>query len=315
MSERRKLRVGTRKSQLALAQTESVIQALVAKDSNIQAEVVPMLTTGDRSRSTPADAPRDKNDWILELEAELVSNNIDIAVHSGKDVPVEVHSETELIPVLERADARDVLVLGPSLREQLGESSGKFPLQRLTAGVRVGTSSLRRKAQILVAQKEVEVVPIRGNVPTRLRKLEEGEVDALVLAAAGLNRLNIQAEGVFQLEPVQMLPAMNQGTLLVQCLRGDSEITGLLESISDPETRAACLLERTFIRLIGADCGSAVGVYAECRGENIEASGRVFAKDGSRMLEHSVSGKAEQAEELGSALGKVLIEQGAQSLL
>jgi hydroxymethylbilane synthase len=269
------LRLGTRGSALALAQARWVAARLPE-----QVEIVEVTTAGDLQR-----AAGDKSRWTGALEQALLAGEIDAAVHSAKDVPAELAGGTAIVAVPAREDPRDVLV-------------GAASLGALPAGARIGTSALRRRAQLLAARSDIEVVELRGNVDTRLRKLAAGEVDALVLAAAGLARLGRDDVPIAQLEGDVFVPAPGQGCLLVQ---GRAEMR--LDGVDDPDARAALTAERAVAARLGASCHTAIGVHAGPSGL------RAFAglPDGSEWL-------VDEAPE-ADALAERMLAAGAADLL
>jgi hydroxymethylbilane synthase len=274
------VRIATRGSALALAQATWVAERL-----DPPAELVPIVTSGDRRRAVD-----DKREWVLELEEALLRGDADLAVHSAKDVPVERPDALALVAAPPRADPRDALC-------------GAESLDALPEGARVGTSSLRRIAQLRARRPDVEVVEVRGNVDTRLRKLADGEVDALILAAAGLERLGRLGEAGALLD---FVPAAGQGTLMVEARAGDITAREALAHLRDEPTQLSLATERAVVAALGADCRSAVGVHAE--GTRVRAF--VGAVDGSRWIADEVEGE-EGAAELASRLLAV----GAQELL
>ena len=278
------LRIGTRGSALALAQARTVAEALGG-------ELVTITTAGDVNR-----AAGDKSRWTGALEQALLAGEIDLAVHSAKDVPGELAEGTELVAAPPRADPRDVLVGAPDLNA-------------LPAGSRVGTSALRRRAQLLAARPDLDVVELRGNVDTRLRKLREGEVDALVLAAAGLERLGV-AEGV----PLDFVPAPGQGILALQARAGDDRAihSGLLH----PRTFGCLLAERAAVVALGATCHTPVGVHAVVTHEyRMRLQGFAGRPDGSEWVLDEHESDADTPEEAGRELAQRMLAAGAGEIL
>ena len=233
-----KLIAGTRGSDLALAQTRKVLAVLQSLNASMEFEAKVVTTSGDlRSRST-REALDDKKEWILELEEQLLAGEIDLAVHSAKDVPIDIEQGTTVCPVLERGPFADVLVLK-------GKQQG-FDLSVLGEGAAVGTSSLRRASQLLNARPDLSVAPLRGNVPTRIEKLSRiPELDAIVLAEAGIARLEIDVS-FKRLSPQEFLPAVNQGILLVQYCEGDQRVSDLVAELVHEPTYYAWEAERAF---------------------------------------------------------------------
>ena len=296
MSAGRPLRIGTRRSALALTQARSVAAALTALGQ--QAELVEITTTGDRGAGAG-----DKARWVKELDAALLAGEIDLAVHSAKDVPGELPDGLEIAAVPLRADPRDVLC-------------GADSLDALPAGARIGTSSLRRRAQLLAARDDLEIVELRGNVGTRLDKLAAGECDALVLALAGLVRLDRAADAGDALDPERFVPAPGQGTLAVQARRGDVRIAPALTPLTDPGTLAALQAERALCRELGASCATPVGALATADGAGgLSVSAFVGLPDGSAWVADRLDGPACDPAGLGRIVARRLLSAGAGDLL
>jgi hydroxymethylbilane synthase len=307
------LRVGTRGSALALAQARWVAERLA------DAEIVEITTSGDR-----AQAVGDKSRWVDAIEAALTAGEIDLAVHSAKDVPGELAEGCELVATPPRAAAEDVLVRAAAGAATGGGAPG---FGGLPTGARVGTSSLRRRAQILAARPDLEVVELRGNVDTRLRKLDAGEVDAVVLAAAGLARLGIGRA----VERLDVVPAPGQGTLAIEARADDARVRAAVAAVHDPATFAALAAERAAVRVLGATCHTPVGIHAS--GGTIR--GFAGLPDGSAWVADEVAGEggaelarrtmaAEVGEGLarrtmaaedGEALARRMLAAGAGELL
>jgi hydroxymethylbilane synthase len=284
------LRLGTRASALALVQAEAVAAAL--RGAGTEVEIVTVTTLGDRGA-----AVGDKSRWVSELERALLERRVDLAVHSAKDVPTELPAGLALVAVPPRADARDAIC-------------GAAGLGALPARARVGTASLRRTAQLRAAREDLEVVELRGNVDTRLRKLAEGQVDALVLALAGLERLGRAEAATATLE--QFVPAAGQGALALEARVGELA-PELLAPVSDPEAMAGLLAERTLVHRLGASCHTPVGAHARrvARGE-LELVGWVGLPDGSEWLRDAVTGPE---AEVGAICAERMLAAGARELL
>jgi hydroxymethylbilane synthase len=280
------VRIGTRGSALALAQARQVAALL----SGSQA-LVEVTTSGDRRGSDAGDKER----WVRELDAALIAGEVDCAVHSAKDVPARIPAGIAIAAVPQRADPRDALC-------------GAGSLSALPAGARVGTSSLRRTAQLRALREDLSVVELRGNVDTRLRRLAEGQYDAIVLAAAGLGRLGRSAEGV-ALE--ELLPAAGQGCLAVTTRAGEEERVAALR---DDASMRALLAERAVVRTLEADCHTPVAAYASPRPDGrLALRAFVGAVDGSSWVRDELSG--EEPEELGAEVARRLLSAGAREVL
>jgi hydroxymethylbilane synthase len=258
------IRVGTRGSALALAQA-----AWVAHRLSAPTQLVTVVTAGDQGRSE-----LDKSRWVSELERALLDEEIDVAVHSAKDVPAQLAEGLELVAIPPRADARDVICGAPSL-------------EALFDGARVGTSSLRRTAQLRAIRPDLEVVPVRGNVDTRLRKLAEGECDALVLARAGLERLGRLAEAQGVLEA--LVPAAGQGALALEARR-DGLLTESLRELGDPQATVCVQAEREVVRGLGASCHTPLGIHGQLVGDRLELRAWLGLPDGSHWIADRVVG-------------------------
>ncbi|MBV9173527.1 MAG: hydroxymethylbilane synthase [Chloroflexi bacterium] len=289
----RVIRVGTRASALARVQTQSVVDSLLAL-GEFQVEIVPITTGGDRSQST--NKPTD--DWgtgvfVKELEAALLREDIDIAVHSLKDLPPLIPTELTLAAFPIREDPLDVLV-----------TTGGVHLDELEPGARVGTSSARRVAFLRAVRPDLQYLPIRGNVETRLRKMTDGEYSAVVLASAGLRRLDLEVASVV-LEPELLPPAPGQGALAIQARAGDREILGLVEPLHDPVTAAAVRAERRLMALLDGGCRLPVGALATPEGTALHLLGG-YAADQESIRIDRVSGDFAQPEIVAETLAQRL---------
>ena len=288
------MRVGTRGSALALAQARLVADRLDG------AELVPMTVTGDRGERSPKVA--DKSRWVIELEEALLDGSIDLAVHSAKDVPGELAPGLAILGVPARADARDALC-------------GAAALADLPEGARVGTSSLRRRAQLLAARPDLAVADMRGNVDTRLRRLAEGAWDAVVLALAGLERLDRAAEAGAALDLEAFVPAPGQGTLAVEGRAGDEEARAALAELNDPAALATLLAERAVVTDLGATCRTPVGAHAELAGDELRLRAWVGLPDGSSWVRDELTAPAQDPAALGREVAARLRAAGAGELL
>jgi hydroxymethylbilane synthase len=280
------IRVGTRGSTLALAQARWVADRL---GDNV--ELVTITSAGDLGADVG-----DKSRWVSELERALLERRIDLAVHSAKDVPSELAPGLELVAIPERADARDAICGAPSL-------------QSLAPGARVGTSSLRRTAQIRAVRRDLDVVPVRGNVDTRLRKLAGGEVDALVLALAGLQRIGRGEDAAGVLD--ELVPAAGQGALALEARAGSIEVA---EALRDPLASACVGAERELVGALGASCNTPVGAHARpLGGGEIELTAWIGLPDGSEWMSDELRGAADSG--LGLTVADRLLATGARGLL
>ena len=298
--------VGTRASPLARAQTARVVERLQAAWPGVYAETVAIVTTGDRTQESGEPLPEigGKGLFTAELERALRAGEIDIAVHSLKDLPTEEVEGIAVAAVCEREDVRDCLVA----RDGLG-------FHELPAGARVGTSSLRRGAQLRALRHDVEIASVRGNVDTRIRKVHEGELDAVVLAAAGVRRLGLGDAVTEWFEPETFLPAPGQGALAIQCRAEDeSAVHTLLIAIDDPVARGTTTAERAFLRALDAGCTAPVAAYAtHVEGtEHVHLNGLVASVDGHEVVR--VEGEGEP-EEVGARLAREALAVGAAGIL
>jgi hydroxymethylbilane synthase len=298
----RPLRLGTRGSALAKAQSTDVAEQ-IEKALNRPVELVEIATSGDRS-SAPI-AQLGVGVFVSALRDALLTEQIDLAVHSYKDLPTAPAEGLTIAAVPVRADPRDALITRDGL-----------PLASLPSGSRIGTGSPRRVAQLLALGYGLECVPLRGNVDTRLRKVADGELDGVVLAAAGLNRLGRGAEITELLDPMLMLPAPAQGALAVECRTGDATLVAQLAALDHAATHAAVRAERALLAALEAGCSAPVGALAEVTEDNeVYLRGAVIAVDGSDAVRLSSTGTPSDAEAIGRRLAALLIDDGADSLM
>jgi hydroxymethylbilane synthase len=301
------LRVGTRASRLALWQTDYVASELQRHWPTVQVERVPITTLGDRVTTVALSKIGDKGIFTRELEDGLRARTIDLAVHSLKDLPTELAPDLEIGAVLARDDPRDVLVAAHGLE-----------LSTLPAGARVGTSSLRRRAQLAAARPDLDIVDIRGNVPTRLDKISRGDVDAVLLAFAGLKRLGLESRISEVLDPEDFLPAPGQGALAVQIRRGDDRLVRLLTPLDHGPTRLATTTERALLGYLEGGCQVPVGALAEFEGPTVRLRAVVASPDGHAVVKRRATASVaslRDALDLGEALGRDLLDAGARGIL
>ncbi|MFY8301117.1 hydroxymethylbilane synthase [Pseudoalteromonas sp. SS15] len=298
------LRIATRKSALALWQAEFVKAELERFHSDLTVELVPMSTQGDIILDTPLAKIGGKGLFVKELEQAMLDGRADIAVHSMKDVPVEFPEGLELNTICEREDPRDAFV------------SNKYKsLDELPQGAVVGTSSLRRQCQVRALRPDLDIRDLRGNVNTRLAKLDNGDYDAIILAAAGLLRLEMPERIADFIEPETSLPANGQGAVGIECRSDDERVKALLAPLEHTETRIRVLAERAMNRRLEGGCQVPIGAYALVNGDQVHIRGLVGAVDGSEILRDEVSGSVENAEQLGVQLAEQLLAQGADKIL
>ncbi len=298
------VRIATRKSPLAMWQAEFVRDALIKLHPDLQIELVKMSTQGDKILDTPLAKVGGKGLFVKELEQGMLAGDADIAVHSMKDVPVEFPEGLHLPVVCKREDPRDAFV-----------SNDYQSIDDLPQGAKVGTSSLRRECQLRTYRPDLEVLPLRGNVNTRLAKLDAGNYDAIILATAGLKRLGFDDRIKSRLAPEQSLPAIGQGAVGIETRVDDEEINALIAPLRCPETWIVVSAERALNKRLAGGCQVPIAGYALLENDEIWLRGLVGRPDGSEMLRAEVKGKAEDAESLGVALAEGLLAQGADKIL
>ncbi|MCH8538077.1 MAG: hydroxymethylbilane synthase [Alkalimonas sp.] len=298
------IRIATRKSALALWQAYYVKAELERHHAGIQVELVPMSTQGDKILDTPLAKIGGKGLFVKELEAALLDGRADIAVHSMKDVPVAFPDGLMLPTICPREDPRDAFV-----------SNQYKALSELPAGAVVGTSSLRRQCQLKAQRPDLQIRDLRGNVNTRLAKLDQGDFDAIILAAAGLLRLDFASRIASLLEPETSLPANGQGAVGIECRADDSKTQQLLAALHHQDTADRVLAERAMNRRLQGGCQVPIGAYAVLDGDALWLRGLVGSLDGSQILQAQAKAPRTQAESLGIEVAEQLLAQGAASLL
>ena len=298
------LRIATRKSQLALWQAEHVALLLRRAHAGLRVELVPMSTKGDQILDRSLAAIGGKGLFIKELEIALEEKHADIAVHSMKDVPGELPRGFTIAAVLERADPRDALLAAKAER-----------VEDLPQGARVGTSSLRRQAQLLAVRPDLRIEALRGNVNTRVGRLDNGELDAIILACAGLIRMGWESRITGRLAPSAFVPAVGQGVIGIECRSDDAHTCSLLEVLNHAHTRTVLDAERAFAGRLGGSCQSPIAAYGTLTGNRLTLDGLVAEPDGSRLLRDSMSGSADQPRRLGEQLADRVLAAGAGPLL
>jgi hydroxymethylbilane synthase len=302
-----KIVIGTRGSKLALWQTNWVKGELEKRHAGLQVEIRIISTKGDRvlDVSLPKLGEQGKGLFTKELEDAIFEHRVDIAVHSLKDLPTELPAGLHVAAICEREDVRDALVA----------RGGVKSFNDLARGAVLGTSSLRRQAQIRAARPDLVIEPIRGNVDTRLRKLDSGEFDAIVLAAAGLHRLGFEDRITERLSEELVLPAVGQGALAIESRSDDGSVNEIVGSLDHKDTRLACNAERAFLRGLGGGCLVPIAGRARVQADGLSLSGLVASPDGSEMISGHRSGAAEDAESIGKRLAGEMIDQGADRIL
>ena len=298
------IRIATRKSPLAMWQAEHVQAALVAAHPGLQVELLGMTTRGDKILDTPLAKIGGKGLFVKELEVGMLEGTADIAVHSMKDVPVEFPEGLHLAVILEREDPRDAFVC-----------NDYDSIEELPQGARLGTASLRRQCQISTYRPDLEILPLRGNVNTRLAKLDSGEYDAIILAAAGLKRLGFDQRIRVALTPQQSLPAIGQGAIGIECRSDDERVHALLEPLHHEQTAICVAAERAMNERLNGGCQVPIAGYATLDGDKLSMSGLVGEPDGSRIIHEQLIGGVEDAAAIGARIAESLLDQGANEIL
>jgi hydroxymethylbilane synthase len=298
------LKIGTRSSRLALAQSEWVKIKIEEQYPEIRVELVPIKTKGDRILNAPLSRIGGKGLFVKEIEEALFRKEIDLAIHSMKDLPAEMPSGLRLAVFPQREDPRDALI-----------SLAGHDIAALPAGAHVATGSLRRVAQLLALRPDLKIEPLRGNVDTRLKKLESGEFDAMILAVAGLKRLGLITRANCILAPETFLPAIGQGALGIEARAEDQTTRDLLAFLNHPETEYAVRAERAFLKKLQGGCQVPIAGYACLEHGQIVLKGMVAELDGSKLIKDSIQGTVAQCENLGITLAERLLAEGADKIL
>jgi hydroxymethylbilane synthase len=291
--------VGTRGSKLALTQTKWVISQLQKHHPDIEFEIQIIKTTGDRVQDQPLDKIGEKGLFTKEIEDKLLSKEIDLAVHSMKDMPSVVPAGIKFSYVPKREDARDVLIL----------KEGYSDLGSLPHGSKIGTGSKRRKYQLLKHRPDLQIMPIRGNVDTRIRKMKEEGLDGIVLAAAGLHRMELKELISYYIPVELMVPSPSQGALALEVRENDDETEKLLKPLHDTVTETQITAERAFLRVINGGCHMPVGAYCTVDEETITLSALFGDEEGNKLVYMSERGMANEAEKIGCALANKMLKE------
>ena len=298
------LRIATRKTPLALWQAEHVRTRLQALHAGLRVELLTMSTRGDRILDSPLAKIGGKGLFVKELEQGMLEGRADIAVHSMKDVPADLPDGLCIAAILEREDPQDAFV------------SGQYPsIDALPEGARVGTSSLRRQCQLRARRPDLEILDLRGNVGTRLAKLDAGDYDAIILACAGLKRLGLEARITTALAPEVMLPAIAQGVIGIESSCDDARVKALIEPLNHAVTWQRTQAERAMNATLAGGCQAPVAGYSVIDSKVIELRGLVGRPDGSEIIRGGISGPAEAAQALGTQLAEELLSRGARPIL
>jgi hydroxymethylbilane synthase len=301
--------IGSRGSKLALWQAEWVRARLKALDAGVSVRIEILKTKGDVMHDVPLATIGGQGAFTKELEVALLERRIDVAVHSLKDLPTVIPERLSITATPAREDPRDALVL------RADSDARNASIKNLPAGATVGTSSLRRIAQLKHLRPDVRIKELRGNVDTRLRKLDAGEYDALILASAGLRRLGLESRISAAIEAEEMLPAVSQGALGIETREGDASTNASVSLLDDPQTRAAVLAERALLRTLGGGCQVPIAAHATVAGGRIRLDGLVASLDGGEVIRDSIEGDATEAVRVGDELAARLLERGAGVLL
>jgi hydroxymethylbilane synthase len=298
------IRIATRQSPLALWQANFIKQQLTYFHPRLMVELIPIMTQGDIILDTPLAKIGGKGLFVKQLEHALLNDQADIAVHSMKDIPVEFPKGLALTTICCREDPRDAFV-----------SNNYQSLAQLPANAIVGTSSLRRQSQLRATYPHLTIRDLRGNVGTRLQKLDNGEYDAIILAAAGLTRLGLTARITQALEITDMLPAVGQGAIGIESRLNDSAISTLLAPLDDPSTRFCIVAERAFNETLQGGCQVPIGCHATLNQDTLHIRGLISCLDGSKTIKAEITGKANDADQLGRKLATLLLNDGADAIL
>ncbi|GAB4335509.1 MAG: hydroxymethylbilane synthase [Desulfobulbaceae bacterium] len=301
---RKEIRIGTRASLLAVTQSTWVKEQIENHHPGTRVELVKITTKGDKILDVPLAKVGGKGLFVKEIEDALLDGRADLAVHSMKDVPTDLPAGLHLGVVTERENPRDAFL-----------SNKCKSILDLPEGAKVGTSSLRRKSQLACLRPDLVIEDLRGNLDTRLRKLDEGQYDAIILAAAGLNRLGMADRITSLFEPDQMLPAIGQGALGLELRTDDAELLEGISFLNHPPTAVAVTAERAFLLRLEGGCQVPIGAFATAEGDSVTLHGLIASVDGSEILRESVTGPATDAAVLGTGLAETLLDRGGRRIL
>jgi hydroxymethylbilane synthase len=300
----KELRIGTRGSQLALYQANWVKEKLIQTHPHLKVTLITIKTTGDKIQDAPLAKIGGKGLFVKEIEEALILKRVDLAVHSIKDVPTELPKELHLSAITRREDPRDVFISkdGKNLRE-------------LQQGAKIGTSSLRRQAQLLHFRGDLELIPLRGNLDTRLKKLEKMNMDGIILAMAGVKRLGFESR-ITEIIPTEIsLPAIGQGALGIETRKGDKEVEERIHFLNDLPSAIAISAERAFLKKLEGGCQVPIAAFARIIDSTIHIDGLVGTIDGKRLIKHHLEGPIDQGVLLGTELAEILLGKGAKEIL
>lgn len=297
------IKIGTRKSLLALAQSTGIQAEIEAFHSDVKVDLVKLLTKGDKILDVPLAKVGGKGLFVKELEDAMLNHDADIAVHSMKDVPAELPEGLHLGIITKRQDPRDAFI-----------SNNYKTLSELPQGAKVGTSSLRRRSQLAVMRPDIVIEDLRGNLDTRLKKLDEGQYDAIILAAAGLNRLKLDRASSY-FEPTEMLPAVGQGAVGIELRVADKDLLEGLMFLDHRDTTVAVTAERAFLLRLEGGCQVPIAGYCQVNGDEITLTGLVASIDGKQIIKKASTGAADQAAAIGRALAEEILDLGGRAIL
>ena len=298
------IKIGTRGSKLALTQANLVADSLKKEDSGITIEICVIKTSGDIMQDVSLTKIGGKGVFVKEIEDALLSGNVDLAVHSMKDVPTEIPAGLTFAAIIKREDARDVLV-----------SKNNTKMEFMPRGARIGTGSMRRSAQLLAILPDLAIVSLRGNLETRLKKIETENLQGVILAAAGMKRLGLAGK-ISQYLPIEtMLPAVGQGALGLEIREADNELKIILAKLNHAPTAAEITAERSFLRHLGGGCLLPIAAFGKLEGDKLTLTGLVAAQNGSSVIRDKVRGAIAEADELGKKLAEMILEKGGKELL
>lgn len=295
--------IGTRGSDLALYQARHVSWQLQHANVDLSIKIKTIKTSGDKILDSPLAGIGDKGLFVKEIENELLAGEIDLAVHSCKDLPTELPQGLIIVAYGDREDPRDVFIGNARNMDDLPE------------GARVGTSSLRRRSQLLALRPDLEIVDIRGNVETRIRKIEEDDLSGTVLAAAGVRRLEREGDIGFFFSEEEMLPAVGQGVIAVECRSDDNLVRQVISKFDDAGSRAAAIAERALLRALEGGCQVPIGALGKVEGDKLTLDAYLGSLDGSRTVRMSHSGPVQEADEIGTRLAAMMVGEGGDTIL
>lgn len=297
------LTVGTRGSKLSLIQTNNVLATLKSLHPSLEFKVKVIKTLGDKEQGMSLFSLDRKGIFEKEIDLAIEKGEVDFAVHSLKDVPILEHSETAIAAIPERNSPNDTLI-----------SKNNTPFAELPKGAVIGTSSLRRMAQLKHLRPDLEAKPIRGNVDTRIKKTKRGDYDAIIVAEAGLKRMKLENHITERFSLEQFAPSAGQGALAIAAKKGNKQVTKILESINHPPSRAEVTAERSMVLALEGGCRVPIGTIGRADGENLSLYGCVFSLDGTKKIFSSANGKLDEAQKLGKRVAQSLLAQGAKEL-